>query len=99
LCTTHVASCRYDLVRISCVQTITGAVDWGRHQVTKRDHHGEARTLLESTFRALAIIKWFAVLSALHPAADMNAVSRHVCPVPIADMNSPVVTSCLSATY
>jgi len=42
-------------------------------------HHGEARALPDSTFRVPAIIKSFAVLSALHPAADMNAVSRHVC--------------------
>jgi hypothetical protein len=56
-----------------------GAVDWGRYQVAKCDYHGEARALLNSTFRALSIIKWFAALCALHLAADMNALSPLVC--------------------
>jgi hypothetical protein len=66
------------LARILSAQITTGALDWGRYQVTKRDRHGKARRLLESTFRALAIIEAFAVLSAVHPIADINAASQHV---------------------
>jgi hypothetical protein len=60
-------------------QAITvGGVDWGRFKMTKRDHHGEACSVLGSKSGALPVIESFRQDVCFAHIADIKTASQRV---------------------